>query len=133
MQLYEHPGNLFVANFLGTANILDGKVIENDGRRQFEIAAGARVDVPRGAEIPANARLVFRPQHASVAASGGGTGLPGIVRHREFLGATVRYAVQIGQTEVTVDTSFESGDRLFAPGAAVEVVLPDRALLWLSA
>jgi iron(III) transport system ATP-binding protein len=132
MELYERPANLFVANFLGTANILEGRIVDQDGRRQFEVIGGLRLDVPSDVDVPTDARLVFRPQHATVTAGDSKAGLPGTVLHREFLGATVRYAIQLGQTEVTVDTSFESGDSLFAPGAEVDVVLPERTILWLS-
>jgi len=133
MELYERPANLFVANFLGTANILEGRIVEEDGRRLFEIAGGVRLPVPEGLAVAADARLVFRPQHAAVAApdSGGEGRLKGVVRHREFLGASVRYAIEIGPAEISVDTSFQSGDQLFAPGDAVDVTLPQRAILWL--
>jgi iron(III) transport system ATP-binding protein len=134
MELYERPANLFVANFLGTANILEGRMVEDSGRRAFEIAGGARVPVPDGATVPPGARLVFRPQHAGVAAPGaGGRAVSGTVSHREFLGANVRYAVRVGQTEISIETSFHSGERLFSAGAAVDVTLPEQAILWLTA
>ncbi len=133
MELYERPANLFVANFLGTANILDGRLVDEGGRRWFEIAAGARVSVLGDAAVPAGSKLVFRPQHAGVAAAGTTSDLPGTVSHREFLGATVRYAVRVGTAEIVVDAPFQNGDGLHAPGAPVAVTLPAQAILWLSA
>ena len=133
MELYERPANLFVAGFLGTANILEGRQVEEGGRRLFEIVGGVRLAIPDGEVVPAGARLVFRPQHASVAPPGAADGrLRGTVRHREFLGATIRYAIQIGAAEISVDSSFQSGDQLFAAGDSVAVTLPERAILWLS-
>src|SRR5690606_24126117 len=44
MELYENPANLFVANFLGTANVLEGKVSGTGTERVFE-AAGLRFPV----------------------------------------------------------------------------------------
>ena len=133
MELYERPANLFVAGFLGTANILEGRLVDDGGRRLFEIAGGLRLPIPDGVAVPPGARLVFRPQHAAVAKPGSGqAALAGTVSHREFLGAIVRYALRIGQAEISVDASFQSGEQLFAPGDSVDVTLPQRAILWLS-
>ena len=87
MELYEHPANLFVASFLGSANIL------GDGD---------------GIAVPAGKRLVFRPQHATLS-SVDGAPLHGPVTHREFLGATVRYSVRVGSSEILVEAPFQSG------------------------
>ena len=133
MELYERPANLFVAGFLGAANILQGALIEDGGVRVFEVAGGLRVPVPAGAVVSPGARLVFRPQHASVAPAGTGAGLPGVVAHREFLGAIIRYAVSVDGSDITVDAPFVSGVGLFAEGDAVEVTLNADRALWLAA
>jgi iron(III) transport system ATP-binding protein len=130
MELYEHPANLFVAGFLGAANILTGKFVEEGGRRLFELDGGMRVHAP--ADAPEGARLVFRPQHASVAPAGSGGALSGEIVHREFLGSTVRYAVRVGGTDVTIDAPFVTGDDLFAEGERVDVTLPSERTLWLA-
>ncbi len=111
MELYERPANLFVASFLGSANILDG---------------GA------GVAVPAGQRLVFRPQHASLAPAAGAA-MSGPVSHREFLGATVRYGVRIGDHEILVDAPFQSGAELRAIGETVGVALPPERMLYLPA
>jgi iron(III) transport system ATP-binding protein len=111
MELYERPANLFVASFLGSANILDERA---------------------GVPVPAGKRLVFRPQHASLSAATGAQ-LNGPVTHREFLGATVRYGVRVGDSEVLVDAPFQSGDELRAVGDIVGVALPPQRMLYLPA
>ncbi|HEX7217712.1 MAG TPA: ABC transporter ATP-binding protein, partial [Burkholderiales bacterium] len=102
MELYERPANLFVASFLGSANILDGSA---------------------GVAVPAGQKLVFRPQHAVLAPVAGAT-MSGPVTHREFLGATVRYGIRIGGEEVLVDAPFQSGSELRTIGETVGVALP---------
>ena len=81
MDLYEHPANLFVAGFLGTANILDGRVERAGEVAAFVLADGTRVPLQKSQAAPDQARLVFRPQYASIcargAASGQGVALPG--------------------------------------------------------
>ena len=111
MELYENPANLFVANFLGSANILDER---------------------SGMPMPAGKRLVFRPQHAALS-SPEGAALRGPVTHREFLGATVRYAVRIGESEILIETPFQSGNEMRSVGDQVGVDLPPRRMLFLPA
>jgi iron(III) transport system ATP-binding protein len=137
MELYERPANLFVANFLGTANILDGKVVGAGAERHFAIEGGIRLPLAPDTLVPEGAKLVFRPQHASLtgpaASAGDGLALPCVVAHREFLGASVRYGVRIGTTEVAVDMPFQSGRDLREIGAQATVTLSPHALIWLAA
>jgi iron(III) transport system ATP-binding protein len=109
MELYERPANLFVASFLGSANILEGHA---------------------GVAVPPGHRLVFRPQHASLSPIAGAT-MNGPVTHREFLGATVRYGVRIGGNEILIDAPFQSGAELRAIGEMVGVALPPDRMLFL--
>ena len=111
MELYERPANLFVAGFLGSANILDSSA---------------------GIALPPGKRLVFRPQDATLSAADGAT-LAGPIVHREFLGATVRYGMRIGGSEILVDVPFHSGAELRAVGDVVGVALPPERMLYLPA
>ncbi|MFO1081172.1 MAG: ABC transporter ATP-binding protein [Reyranellaceae bacterium] len=122
MALYERPDNLFVARFLGTANVLEGRR-DGDG---FALAGGGRLPLPPGRSVADGARLVFRPQHARLAGSGF---LSGRIAGREFLGALVRYAVQAAGAEILVDAPFDTAEALRAVGEIVAVDLPaDHAL-----
>jgi iron(III) transport system ATP-binding protein len=133
MELYERPANLFVAGFLGSANMLEGTA-SADGR-VFETAGGARISVPTGRSLAPGAKLVFRPQDAILAdpdAPQSGTELRGTVSHREFLGAMVRYAIRVGRDEIAVDAPFHAGAALLAIGAPAAVSLPAHATLFLA-
>lgn len=133
MEVYAKPANLFVANFLGTANILPGRVVRNGDARIFEIEGGLNIPVPADAEVPDGAKLVFRPQHASLGAEvPDALALPGIVTHTEFLGSTLRYGVRIGATEVLIDTPYHSGDAPYDAGTPVKVGLSLRSATWLA-
>ncbi len=134
MELYEHPANLFVAGFLGTANILDGKIVGSDPNRAFEIAPGIHLPIPSGAEIPPGSKLVFRPQAASLGQTRAGHApLPATILDREFLGATVRYGVHVGSARLAVDVPFHAGEALLTPGTETSLGLPPGAALWLPA
>jgi iron(III) transport system ATP-binding protein len=136
MELYERPANLFVASFLGTANILSGQLGGAAAERYFEIDGGVRVPVADAGSIPDGARLIFRPQHASLApldAPGSGAlSLDCVIASREFLGASIRYFARVGAAEVAVDMPFQSGRDLFEAGDAAMLRLPQGSLLWLS-
>jgi iron(III) transport system ATP-binding protein len=131
MALYEAPANLFVANFLGTANILHGDVVGSGAERAFRIAGGAALPIPADADVPAGSKLVFRPQDA-VIADRGTHAVPGTVAHREFLGSAVRYGVKVGDAEIAVDVAFRAGDRLHEPGSSVTIAIAPGSILWLT-
>jgi iron(III) transport system ATP-binding protein len=133
VELYERPANLFVASFLGTANILQGEVVGSGLERTF-VTNGVRLPVPSDASVAPGARLVFRPQDARIgAAEPGITAVPGTIIHREFLGSIIRYGVRVGDAAIAIDTPFHAGDTLYEPGSNVSIGVPARSLLWLAA
>ena len=114
MALYDQPANLFVANFLGTANILDGQEAGSGADRAFEIAGVGRIPLAADQVLAAGSRFVFRPQDARLVVPGtpaaaGAIRFSGMVRQREFLGATMRYAVELGGNTVLVDVAHRTG------------------------
>jgi iron(III) transport system ATP-binding protein len=137
-ELYEQPANLFVASFLGTANILEGRVTGEGGLRVFEADGGLRVPVPAGASIPAGAKMTFRPQDAAIVHDPKAPDVEtlgsvrGTLTHREFLGANVRYSVRIGAANVWIDTPFRTGDPLHETGSAVRIAIAGDAARWLA-
>jgi ABC-type Fe3+/spermidine/putrescine transport system ATPase subunit len=70
-ELYEHPASLFVATFVGRANVLRG-----NGARALGAAAGQV--------------LVVRPERLLLADAG----VPGVVRDRRYTGAAAFYVVE---------------------------------------
>jgi iron(III) transport system ATP-binding protein len=122
MDLYERPANLFVANFLGTANIVDGSITGAGDTRGFDVAGGGRLRVPPTVDVPTGAKLVFRPQHAALTGPGAGD-FEGPILHREFLGATVRYGIRLGAREILVDVPFSTATDLRTPGDITGVTL----------
>ena len=134
MELYEHPVNLFVASFLGTANVLGGRLLGSGDDRVFEIADGVRIPIPADIEVAAGSHLVFRPQSVAIGAPHPDRiPMPGIVIRREFLGASLRYEVRIGPAKVFVDAPFLPGADMHEPGADIVLWLAPQAARWLTA
>ncbi len=123
--LYDHPANLFVAGFLGTANVLDGAVRSDGAAGSVFVGNGVTpVALPTSVEAGAAGKLMFRPQNLVIRADGGPPApgharLTGVIRHREFLGASIRYAVDVGGQLVQVDAPHQAGDALLAPDAPI--------------
>lgn len=116
-KLYNTPATKFVADFIGQANLLEGKVI--DGGKQF-----ARVQTVSGIELnciaaggkctPGEKRIILvRPENVEIWPNQRGTEncYKGRVIAESFLGSSIRYEVEL-----------ESGDRIKAE------VHPDEAL-----
>ena len=135
-ELYENPRNLFVANFLGSANILDGQITGAGARRLFESRGGLTFAIPTEASVSTGSRMFFRPQDASFVESG--TVVPdhatiaGAITFREFLGSTARYSVRSGSEDLSIDVPFHSGDTLYAIGQTVTIAVPSKRIRWLN-
>jgi iron(III) transport system ATP-binding protein len=132
MELYTRPANLFVAGFLGSANILEGGIVGSGAARAFELRDGGRLAVPPDIEVPSGARLVFRPQDARLGAAQDAGALRGRIVHREFLGANVRYGVRVGAAEIAVDAPFRAGDAPHDLDTEITLTVPPQAALFLA-
>jgi ABC-type Fe3+/spermidine/putrescine transport system ATPase subunit len=98
-QIYAHPANRFVADFIGRVNFLEGRVAAMaDGTATVDIR-GHRLEVPaRGGTVrPADTvTIVVRPEtiHVAAAAQGGTGGFPGRIRRAVYLGTSVEYEIE---------------------------------------
>ena len=135
MELYDNPSNLFVARFLGTANILPGSIVEEDGRKAFvsDSCVTFRLDI----EGEGQRSIVFRPQNASihcgrVEADDAHIDLPGVIVHTEFLGSIVRYGVKVGNETLLLDLPHIQGEGLIAEGTEVTVLVARERILALA-
>ncbi len=127
MELYEKPCNLFVATFLGSANVLKGRVEGGD----FVLEAGGRLPL-REHLAAAQQHLVMRPQFITLNPAQD-AGLQGQIEHMEFLGASLRYGVRVSDRIISVDAPFEPGQRVYAAGERVGLTLPLEKAIWLEA
>jgi spermidine/putrescine ABC transporter ATP-binding subunit len=119
-ELYDRPASAFVAEFLGAANLLRGRVavagppsiVETDGGLRFPTA---RAPAPAGASVTA----VLRPERITVTTAG--DGVAGRVVDAAFGGGVWRYRVALTSGETVLATQSNLGAAPFAPGGAVVV------------
>lgn len=139
--LFDYPVNRFVANFVGTMNVLEGNVRERtSGSVVLAVEGVGDLHLPLTAEAPAAARLAasFRPHTVQIEmADGLGDAryvwLPGIVESSEFLGEFTRYQVQVGEQRLTADQSHLAGLSPFPVGAPVSIGLEPTQVRLLAA
>ncbi|MCK6454357.1 MAG: ABC transporter ATP-binding protein [Alphaproteobacteria bacterium] len=116
-EIYHRPRSRFVATFVGTANLLEGRVatggIESDGRLW-----PARL--PSEARPGEFATVMLRPEHLSIA--GGEDGMPGQVESLTFLGSTMRAGIRLdGGRRLLVDCPSTASADCLRPGERVGV------------
>ncbi|OSP56002.1 ABC transporter ATP-binding protein [Pseudoruegeria sp. SK021] len=112
-ELYERPGNLFVAQFIGSPkmNVLD--CTTSDGRFNLTGGRGGAYDRPKAA-----VKLGIRPEHIVLGPEGTGE-IDGTVDVTEYLGSDTFVIVDCGaEGKITVR---ESGDTVLRPGDRVGV------------
>jgi iron(III) transport system ATP-binding protein len=107
LQIFDEPANRFVANFVGSINVLAG---DSALMRELQLAQS------RGADV------VLRPHTIAIAHAPGNTErkwVAGTVTEREFLGAFIRYRVMLANGELVVEVPHRIGAGGHRPGEAV--------------
>jgi iron(III) transport system ATP-binding protein len=136
MELYDRPANLFVANFLGVANVVAGVMVEKEGKLIFQSSDGAVVvPVAEGGQGPGS--IVFRPQNLTIRPQDGkpmpgAKRLSGTIEHKEFLGGVVRYRVAVGGHFIQVDAPHQRGEEAMPEGTPVTICLSGDQIIGLT-
>lgn len=100
--VYEHPQSEFVADFIGSTNVLPGTVCELvDGQPVVEFA-GARLRVPhdRPLAVGAGVKVLAKPEQLSVHAAS--NGVNGTIASVAYLGSVTQYVVDLPSCSVEV-------------------------------
>jgi putative spermidine/putrescine transport system ATP-binding protein len=118
IEIYRKPADAFVADFIGSTNLLDASA-DSAGRAVILGAAVPGLALPKGT---GKASVSIRPEDVHLAKAGAGT-LDGTVTFVRDLGATIETYVEAGgSTIVAVTTPRERVD--VAAGDKVGILLP---------
>ena len=118
LDLYDHPNNLFVAQFIGSPamNVVEGTVRRTGGSAHVEAAGSVRWPLDRGPGADGQAVAYgIRPEHLTLGASGGVLGEIIVV---EPTGAETELVIQVGEAQVDLRTH---GRPLVKPGDKVNL------------
>ena len=132
-EVYEEPANVFVADFLGVANLMRARVVGPDGDGacrvrlgEVELCAAAGRTATRG-----DATLVVRPERVGLEEHGsaGPNRVPGMVERVVYLGASVQVVVRLAAGGTVQALVQSTGNGLaWRQGTPIHAHLPAEAL-----
>jgi spermidine/putrescine transport system ATP-binding protein len=105
-ELYENPRTTFVANFLGTSNLIEAEVVQNTGGEVVVTAGGGKLRLPAGRcpdATPTGGRLLvgIRPEKISLTPAADADTVPagrnsvgGRILDSSFIGVSTQYVVE---------------------------------------
>jgi spermidine/putrescine transport system ATP-binding protein len=135
-EIYHSPASVFVANFIGIANLIPGVVTRVGGDRvTVKVAGDGEVNLLAGAEPRqpgAAATVMVRPERLRLTGSDAGSdGIPVTVRHAVFQGPVIRcILVAPDGTEIVAHVGPEQAIPDLRPGLTLRVRWdPDAARL----
>lgn len=119
--LYQRPGNLFVATFIGRTNVLDETIYEENGEKGILFKDGHRVpmkNLTEDAEAGDKVKVSIRPEEF-VIAEGDTQGIEATVEYSTFLGLNTHYIVLLSTGEKAeiiqesrIDDILEKGSKI---------------------
>ena len=120
-EIYYHPVNEFVADFIGEANFLKGRLEAlSDNRAQLNVSGDICHAAPvPGMEVGRDYTIVLRPEAASLAEEGG---LPCEVVLSCFMGSYQNYHVKVGDTLVKLTDPNPKNKRIYKVGEHCRLV-----------
>jgi iron(III) transport system ATP-binding protein len=124
-ELYEEPANLFVADFIGDANLLDAELVEERGERALVRLGGMTLDVLRRGARQGAIKLAIRPNAVIVSrAPPGRPAIEGRIAKAAYLGKHAEYVVagSLGELFITEPAD----DALLPEGTSVWLTFADR-------
>jgi iron(III) transport system ATP-binding protein len=108
-QIYHHPKESFVANFIGKTNFITGKVIDANAGNDNAITVQTSIGILRargfdGLATGDAARISIRPENVIVALGDGAAEntIKGVIQHQAFLGNIVDCVVAAGEQSILV-------------------------------
>ncbi len=132
--LYSNPTSPFIANFVGTSNILKGTVLGEENGLAIVKGEGFVIksaNQTKKKEVDA----IIRPEHVKVEAADSVIDetktnvIEGTVLMSTYLGSVVRYDVQVGEYQLIVDTTYSSGVSIFKEGRKVKLTVEHERVL----
>ncbi|WP_282609825.1 ABC transporter ATP-binding protein [Pelagibius sp. Alg239-R121] len=101
-ELYEEPADLFVADFIGDANLVDAEILSVEDAVASVLIGDLELSLPSRGLSKGPARVAIRPQAISLSESATGGGMQGIVRKSSYLGSHIEYTIETAIGELFV-------------------------------
>jgi len=120
-ELYSKPSTRFAASFMGSTNLLDAEIVPHGDATAAHLAGGQILQLADGPASCGPATVMFRQEDIQMRPSSGTSQLTGVVVTRIFLGARVRYVIDLDGQAIRC---LASTDKLFEVGETVGISVP---------
>jgi spermidine/putrescine transport system ATP-binding protein len=132
-EVYEEPGDTYVADFLGVSNLMEVDVVERGPGERCQIKIGEAALVSERGEVDGlgSAHAVIRPERVRIEpyGSGGDNRVPAMVERLVFLGSATEVILRLGAGVPLQALIQNDGEKTtLAQGAPVHLFLPPDAL-----
>jgi spermidine/putrescine transport system ATP-binding protein len=132
-QVYEEPATVYVADFLGVANLMDAVAETRPGHDSCLIRLGDFVLEARGGntDVRGDVKVVIRPERIEIADrhAENDNALPGMVERVVYVGPLIQLLVRLAPGETMQATFPNRGGQIrFQQGTPVSVRMPPDAL-----
>jgi iron(III) transport system ATP-binding protein len=126
-ELYEAPRSVFVADFIGDANLIDVEVRPiDDHLAEAHVGGGLVLRLPRRGLGAGQAKIAVRPQSFVLSATSNAAGLEGRIVKSAYLGSHMEYTVSTaGAERFAIDRNVQTP---FAAGTMVHVSFADHGV-----
>ncbi|UFJ62935.1 ABC transporter ATP-binding protein [Brevibacillus sedimenti] len=134
--LYSQPASTFVADFVGSSNIFKATVKESGEAGTVLQLVGDGIIRSAFSTNRSEVDVIIRPESIRLFADGtqadaGDNLLEGTILMSTYLGATIRYDVQVGQLQMEVDKTFEAGSPVLPAGTNVKLAIDPNVVVIL--
>lgn len=139
-EVYQEPADEFVADFIGTANLVKGTAESTDG--EYSISTTTGIDITADATTPttdqsfdrgSDVTVLLRPERLSLGTSRNGAEnqVQGMVREITYLGSSAEYYIDLpDESELQLSTPVK-GDIEHSPGDEVVISFDSSAPILL--
>lgn len=132
-EIYEHPTNRFVADFIGETNFLKAELVETkgtDGQVRLRSGSVLSAALPEGSPPSGDINLVVRPESSRVSKEVDGAPLSGTLEEMVYFGTDTHFHVRLedGDRIIARQQNTRGDTEQFATGERVGVYFLDNSL-----
>jgi len=130
-EIYAHPINYFVADFIGKANFLGGKVANIVSQNEIEVdikGVKYKVYISKNAFSEGDRiLLIIRPESVELEPKKSDA-ITGIISQVIYLGSRMVYEIEVDKNLLTVEITNPQEHKIYSKGEEVSVILKEKSL-----
>ncbi len=127
-EIYDHPSERFVADFIGDTNFLPADIVDRGGDTiACRLESGEVIELPTGTQLPEHDRvtLAIRPEQVRLSEEPGEASLQGVLQDAVYIGTDTHYRIRLGDDNLfTARVQNARGrSQRYQPGDPIGIVL----------